>query len=147
MKVVLETFFDVSASRMFQEVQKTSHFFYITKGMVRFVPLSDLDETWKEGSHVMKMYLFGWIPFGKQTLHITYNAEQREMLDNGKGKFITKWNHLIRVEPVGVDRCKYTDAIEIEAGLLTFPVYLFARCFFRYRQTRWRKRLKTLHKK
>jgi hypothetical protein len=38
----------------------------------------------------------------------------------------------------------YMDRIEIEAGVMTLPVWLFANVFYRYRQMKWRKLLRSL---
>ncbi|MBN2003783.1 MAG: hypothetical protein JXA21_10535 [Anaerolineae bacterium] len=51
------------------------------------------------------------------------------------------WNHTIRFHPLGTEQLRYTDAIEIEAGLLTVFVWAFAHLFYRHRQRRWKKLL------
>jgi len=41
-------------------------------------------------------------------------------------------------------RCGYTDQIDIQAGILTPPIWLFAHIFYRYRQRRWRHLVRAL---
>jgi hypothetical protein len=43
------------------------------------------------------------------------------------------------VRPLEAGTCRYSDEIEIDAGLLTPLVWLFARVFYGHRQRRWQK--------
>jgi hypothetical protein len=54
------------------------------------------------------------------------------------GGLITTWNHDIEVTPVDTTTCRYRDRIEIEAGVMTPLIVLYARWFYRMRQRRWR---------
>ena len=56
-----------------------------------------------------------------------------------RGVLVPVWNHRLRVEPVSPRECRYTDRIELKAGLLTPLVWLFVAAFYRYRQMRWRR--------
>lgn len=55
---------------------------------------------------------------------------------------VTTWNHTIRLKPGAGGACRYTDEIEIRAGLGTPAVFLFAQVFYRYRQYRWHRFVK-----
>lgn len=58
--------------------------------------------------------------------------------DEGGG-LVRSWRHLIRVDPIGTDLCRYTDIVEIDAGPFTVIVAGFAQLFYRHRQRRWHK--------
>ena len=55
-----------------------------------------------------------------------------------RGGIIRTRNHIIQVAPVPCG-CAYSAEAEIQAGLLTIFVWLYANVFYRYRQARWRK--------
>lgn len=140
MRVHLESIFDCSADWLFDEVQKTESFFYVTKPLMKFIPENnDLADSWQEGKYRMKMYFLGIIPLGRQWIVVEKRKKQRVLRDNGKGQFISKWDHWIKIVNMSEKKSKYIDRIDIEAGLATIPVWLFAQVFYRYRQWRWGK--------
>ncbi len=51
---------------------------------------------------------------------------------------LKRWDHRIVVTPIGETRCGYTDEIDIDGGILTFFIWLYAHLFYRYRQARWK---------
>jgi hypothetical protein len=57
---------------------------------------------------------------------------------------ISRWDHLISIQSAGEDQSIYRDTINIDAGGLTFAVWLWAGWFYRHRQRRWRKVAKSL---
>ncbi len=59
-----------------------------------------------------------------------------KLLTEERGGVIRTRRHYITVEPLGDDRCRCEDRIEIDAGILTAVVAAFTRVF-RYRQRRW----------
>ncbi|MEI2419288.1 hypothetical protein V6O07_03370, partial [Arthrospira platensis SPKY2] len=72
-------------------------------------------------------------------LHIArIDDATRTMTSREHGGLVRIWNHDIIVTPTGVNSCDYRDCIEIDAGLLTRVVVLYARWFYRMRQRRWR---------
>ncbi len=70
--------------------------------------------------------------------------ERMEILSNERGGLIRTWNHWIKIDRSADGNALYMDRIEIEAGMMTLPVWLFANLFYRYRQMRWRKLLRSL---
>ena len=57
------------------------------------------------------------------------------MRDDGHSAFIERWNHLMSVEPDD-GGTRYTDRIEIDAGIATPIIAAFARRFYAHRQKR-----------
>jgi hypothetical protein len=51
---------------------------------------------------------------------------------------ITRWDHLISIEPLDDNQSIYRDTIDIDAGSLTLVVRAWANWFYRHRQRRWR---------
>ncbi|MCK5223235.1 hypothetical protein KAR04_00570 [Candidatus Calescamantes bacterium] len=58
------------------------------------------------------------------------------------GKIAKVWNHTIIIEKDTDGNARYTDIVEIKAGVVTFFVYLFAQLFYRHRQRKWKNLLK-----
>ncbi|WP_375402516.1 hypothetical protein [uncultured Sphingomonas sp.] len=87
------------------------------------------------------MRLFGLVPIGEQwivTSEPPAGPGRYLFRDNGRGGLASRWDHLITIETLEPARCRYTDIVEIEAGLLTPFVWSFARLFYTHRQRRWR---------
>ncbi|WP_374137484.1 hypothetical protein [Sphingomonas sp.] len=66
-----------------------------------------------------------------------------QMRDNGSGDLIKRWDHWITIEPIAPDRCRYTDEVEVSAGIFTPFIWLFALVFYAHRQSRWRALVKS----
>lgn len=64
--------------------------------------------------------------------------DEFEIYTNERGGPVHVWNHRLTFEPLGPDRCRYTDAIEIEDGARGLITGLFVRAMFRHRHRRWR---------
>ncbi len=100
-------------------------------------------EEFVPATYVVKMKAFGFLPLGRQAMQIEHPApEPGEQLprfllrDHGTGQLARVWHHEILIVPVTDQTCRYSDLLEIDAGLLTPPVAAFARTYFRHRQRR-----------
>lgn len=90
-----------------------------------------------------RIRLLGLGPAMPHEIHIVRLSEPELQIETReKGGLIRSWDHYMRIEPVSAVRCRYTDSIRIDAGLLTPLVWLFAAMFYRYRHRRWQKLLK-----
>lgn len=74
---------------------------------------------------------------------VRLDDQARELYSNEMGGMIRVWNHLIKIEHESHGRCSYTDQIDIHAGWMTFGVWLYAHLFYRYRQYRWKRLIRT----
>ena len=86
------------------------------------------------------MRVFG-IPAGWQVIGIRFpDAPEGEyhLRDEGRGRNIAVWDHLITVAPDG-DGTLYTDKVAIDAGWRTPLVAAFARNLYTHRQRRWQR--------
>lgn len=144
MLVIVKSVLNCNSGRLFNEVKKSKSFLYICKPLVQFLPLpaQPFPEEWKEGKYWVKVYLLGFIPFGKQWIVITIDQNQKHIRDNGYSKFISKWDHHIDLTDIGNNQTLYTDTINISAGMFTPFIVLFAHVFYRWRQKRWKKLIK-----
>jgi len=143
MRTRLTTVLDCPKERVWQEVQTARLLEYIATPLVRFEPLqpSRLPETWVEGKYLVRMKIFGWFSIGKQWVVISMppaGKDGYQIRDNGYGDHISKWDHWITIEDAPEGKTRYTDQVDIEAGLLTSLIWLFSQAFYHHRQRRWR---------
>ena len=132
MRAVISTELPASADRVWALTLRGDTLSYIARGLVGFGG-EGLPQAFTEGSAVeVRLWFFGVLPAWRHHLAIrSIDHQRRELLSNERGGLVRVWNHLIKVESVDAARCRYTDDLEIEAGL-------FAQGFYRYRQWRWR---------
>lgn len=142
------TILNCPPERAWQEVQTSRLLAYITAPLVVFEPVSppSLPERWAEERYLVRMRLFGRVPFGTQWIVITTpvmdgtaGRQHYELRDNGHGEVIAVWDHRIVLRETEDGRTHYTDQVEVKAGLLTPFIWAYASLFYRYRQHRWRK--------
>jgi hypothetical protein len=138
----VERFVELEATPdlVWQAVKTPAAFRTVTRGLLRMPAIANRDGEWHEGETVVGwVFLFGFVPFSRHHLHIAaIDNEHRVLRSQEHGGLVRLWNHEIEVEPISECRCRYTDRIEIDAGLLTPAVVAYARVFYRLRQRRWR---------
>jgi hypothetical protein len=138
----LSTYLPCKPEQVISHAATTRLFQYVAAPLIKMRPTDpkELPEVWSEGTYWVSMYLFGFIPFGKQAMVVSFPEQNGAFClhDNGHGTLINKWDHVITIEESG-DGTLYRDRLTVEAGILTPVVWGFAQIFFRHRQRRWRK--------
>lgn len=127
-------------------VKTPAAFRTVTRGLLTMPAIATRTDEWREGEVVIGwVFLFGFIPFSHHHLHVAeINASTRTLRSREHGGPITTWNHDIIVTALDGTTCEYRDRIEIDAGILTWLVGLYARAFYTMRQRRWRALAKEL---
>src|SRR5262249_55201088 len=134
-----------AAETLWRAVHDPQVLVQILKPLVSLKPVKPaaFPEEFVPATYVYRMKAFGFFPLGLQSIHIEHPPpEPGESLprfllkDHGSGQIARVWNHTITIVPISDHTCRYTDKIEIEAGLFTAPVLAFARTLFRHRQRR-----------
>ncbi len=146
MKVDLATTIALSPQDVWQAVQRPELLRHVAWPLVRFAPSGGVDwpAHFTEGEPIaVRLWLLGFIPFGRQwivpTVHPPSEGDWPQRLrDNGHSRLIRRWDHWISIEPDGAGATRYRDMVEIDAGVLTPLIGLFAHLFYRHRQRRWR---------
>jgi len=138
--VEMSTVLEATADAVWTKVKTPSAFRKVTRGLLAMPAIVGRRDDWHEGETVVGwVFLFGFLPFSRHHLHIArIDDATRIMSSREHGGLISVWNHDIEVVPIGQRACRYTDRIEIEAGIVTSLVVLYARWFYRMRQRRWR---------
>jgi len=86
------------------------------------------------------VWLFHLIPLSHHTIHvIDIDQNTRSVRTHERGGFLRTWNHTLHVEPIAADQCRYSDTVDIDAGVFTAAVAKAAVAIYRYRQGRWHK--------
>lgn len=135
-----------SADAVWSAVKTPAAFRRVTRGLINMPVIKERNDDWHEGENVIGwVFLFGFIPFSRHQLSIArIDDTTRTLTSREKGGLLKRWDHDILVTPVTPNSCTYRDRIEIDAGLFTPVVVLYARWFYRMRQRRWRELAKDL---
>lgn len=143
--VRVSTIFPGPASRIWELLLLKDSFLYVTRGVISY---ADTDQwptrLFTEGTTLTtRVRLFGLGPSSPHEVQVVRVDEaQGEIETKESGGLARVWNHRMRVEPVSGVASRYTDCIEVQAGLLTPLVWLFAAGFYRFRQRRWQQWLR-----
>lgn len=134
------TLLEAPAEVVWEAVKTPEAFRAVTRHLLTMPVIRRRHDQWCEGETVVGwILLFGVVPFARHHLHIARIDEStRTMSSREYGGLITTWNHDIEVVPIDAATCRYRDRIEIEAGVVTPVVVVYARWFYRLRQRRWR---------
>jgi len=142
MKVNRSIIIKTNPLHMWAELQKISALQQVASPMLVFKPIDGitLPEKWESGQeYALTISFFGILPLGKHTIKIiNIDEEQLEILTNESGTLTKVWDHLIKIEVLNNKNIKYTDSVEIKAGILTLFVWLFAYVFYGHRQKKWK---------
>lgn len=140
--ITITTVLDAPPDSIWASVLTPEAFHHVTRGLISFPALGRRDEPFHVGDSVSgPLRLFGVIPLGRH--HITVadvDRHERRLRTHERGGMVRTWNHDIEIEPIVGEptRCRYTDRIEIDAGVASGVVVGFAHVFYRLRQRRWR---------
>lgn len=142
MRVLVESDLPCDADRAWAAVQTSALLLEVVRPLVDVRPLpgEPWPERWPVGQTLRcRSYLFGVVPLGTRTLIFeSVDHAAREIRTREHDALVRRWDHRISVQPLGPGRCRYSDDITIEAGLLTPVVWLFAQWLYRHRHRRWR---------
>ena len=142
MKVHVESVLDCPPQKIWEALTHSASFLRVIKPIVSIKPLtpSQHPEKWREDLTVfVKPYLFGFIPMGPKKIYFeTIDHDSRFIQTRESDAFVNVWDHSISVINQGECQTKYSDTIEIKAGIFTPFVWLFAEYFYRHRQRRWK---------
>ena len=137
----IETELPTSADAVWRAMCHPASFSYVTRGILGVPALAGRTEPLREGERGTGWILL-WhvIPLWRHTIQVNaIDESSRTIRTTEHGGVVKVWNHDLRVEPAGEQRCRYSDTIEIHARRLTGLVARLARLFYRYRQRRWRR--------
>lgn len=139
--VHVETILPTSADRVWSAMLSPATFLYVCKGLFGFPSLAGRTEWLRVGERGTGwLFAFHVIPAYRHTIEIVeVDQDAGTIKTHEHGGVLKAWDHTLRVEPLGKQSCRYSDTVDIDAGVLTGAVVAVANGIYRYRQRRWRK--------
>lgn len=142
MHVNVATILPCSLEQAIAQVKTPRLLRHVAQPLITFTPLQPpvFPSVWEPGTYWVKLKLFGFLPFGKQAVVISYPPVDHgfAIRDDGHSFLIKTWDHTITITQEA-DGTHYRDHVRIEAGVLTPVICFFAQFFYRHRQRRWLK--------
>lgn len=138
--------FPAPKDKIWSKLQEIKTLQYIAAPYATFTPLeNNADFIWREGEvFQVRFKLFGFVPFGVHTIRIIrFSEAAHEVYTEECNPYVLIWNHKIYLRAIDKQTTQYTDEVEIFAGRKTAFVTLWAKAFYRHRQKKWIKLLKT----
>ena len=151
MKISKSTNIALSPEDVWREVQTPNLLQHIAWPLIQFHFVDPATFTYFNDRERFKvsLKLLGIVPLGEQWIVPSIHAERPEswpkrLRDNGFSKLVKTWDHWITIMPNDNGGTRYTDEIEVQAGIFAPVVWAFAWVFYRHRQHRWRGLARTL---
>ncbi len=147
MKASISTILDCQAETFWRYILKPESLRYVASPILKFIPIrGELDSSWDEGKlYEFRLFFLGLLPLGRHRIQLVeINQAENVIRSRESGQLAKVWNHTIRFGNLDHTTMRYTDEIEIRAGLLSFPIWVFAQFFYRHRQRRWKRFLRSL---
>jgi ligand-binding SRPBCC domain-containing protein len=139
---------DCPPERAWAHTLRTALLNRLTAPLLVFEPIDPdpLPAVWADGDrYLVRLWALGVFPLGTRrietsvtTLDPTPGEQAYCLCDEGSSDLASRWEHRMIVEEVREHRTRYTDAVAIEAGVLTALLWLGAQVLYRYRQYRLR---------
>ena len=140
MKAIVKRQLNIPADSAWNLVKQSQTLVYVCRGLLSFDGSDRFPKEWREGYiFSTRLKFFGIIPAWKHSLQfILISDKSMVIFTEEKGGIVQKWNHEIKFEIKSESSCFYTDTVEINAGIFTPFVWLFANVLYKYRQCRWK---------
>lgn len=139
--VHVETILPATANRVWSAMLSPATFLYVCKGLFGFPSLAGRTEplyACERGTGWL--FAFHVIPAYRHTIEVVEVDQATGTIRTREhGGLLKAWNHTLHVEPLDDRSCRYSDTVDIDAGLATSFVAAMATGIYRYRQRRWRK--------
>lgn len=139
--VHVETILPTSADRVWSAMLSPATFLYVCKGLFGFPALAGRTEDLHMGERGTGwLFAFHVIPAYRHTIEVVeVDPDTGTIRTREHGGLLKAWNHTLHVESLGEHISRYSDTVDIDAGIATGLVVAVATGIYRYRQRRWRK--------
>ena len=148
MRLRLSTDLDCAPERAWIHTLDTRSLNRLVAPLLVFEPVDpdSFPAIWADGGrYPVRLWALGVVPLGTHRIETTVRrldstpGERAYCLrDDGSGDLVSRWDHRMVVEETDENRTRYTDAVDLEAGLLTPLLWFGAHVLYRYRQYRLR---------
>jgi len=141
-KIIISSTLYNSAEKIWNKLLNIETLIEICKPMATFKSkLNEKEMKWEiNKGYIFKLFIYGFIPFGDHKIILKkLDKENKIILSNEYNKIVKIWNHLIIMENLGENEIKYTDEVEIYAGIFTLFTAIWAKLFYKHRQKKWKR--------
>lgn len=142
MKARISTLIATNENRMWDELQKTASLMQVASPILIFESRHgrELPAKWEvEKQYKFRIFAFGFVPLGMHDIIVKRIDRAKKEIFTNESSFLSRtWDHLLRVEKINEKFVRYSDEVEIRAGVLTLFIWLFAHVFYRHRQKKWK---------
>ncbi|MGN7778328.1 hypothetical protein ACTJJE_02230 [Mycolicibacterium sp. 22603] len=138
-RVHLETILPTDADRVWSAMQYPVTFLYVCRGLLSLPALAGRSAPLQVGERGSGwLFAFHVLPAYRHTLEVlSADPGTRTIRTHEYGGVLKAWDHTLRVQPIDENSCRYSDSVDIDAGMLTPVVVRVARGIYRYRHRRW----------
>lgn len=138
-RVHVETILPTDADSVWRAMQYPVTFLYVCRGLFGMPALAGRSAPMRAGERGTGwLFAFHVFPAYRHTLEIlSVDADNRTIATHEFGGVLKSWDHTLKVAAVTEMSCRYSDTVDIDAGVLTPVVVMIARGIYRYRQRRW----------
>ena len=146
-KIIVSSILNNSAEKIWNKLLNVETLIYICKPMITFKSKTkEKNMKWElNKEYIFKLFIYGFLPFGNHIIILDkIDENEKVIISKEHNNIITIWNHTIRMENNGEKSIKYTDEVEIYAGIFTFFVAIWSIIFYKHRQKKWAKIAQTL---
>jgi hypothetical protein len=142
MIAIISTVLDTNENDFWEKIIQPKSLQFVSAPILNFQSLraGELEVEWETGKlYEVKLYFLNFLPLGHHRITLTtIDRETNTIVSNESGLLAPVWNHAIRFNQIEENKIHYMDEIEIQAGLLTVFIWVFAHIFYRHRQRRWK---------
>ena len=147
MRLTVTTVLETDADTAWWLMKKTSTFLFLVRGLLGLSRSSDLPQEWTEGYELRtRLWFFHVLPAWRHELRILAVDETGRFVKTDEHSGLLAYRHTLAVEPISQSICRYSDTLELDDGLPARLAWPILQVFFRYRQMRLRKMVRSLIK-
>jgi len=126
-KHTISKVYPVSAQVLWEDILDPSALADSMKGSLTYSGLPT--EPVFEGQRiVVSIKRWGWFPMGRWTMDVVRRDDDRRILESSEfGSLVRNYRHRLEVEHLGDREARYSDHLDLDAGLLTnlmFPTFI-----------------------
>ena len=146
-KITICSKLDNSVNKIWDRILNIETLVEICKPMAAFKIITKENiKTWELNiEYTFKLFIYGFIPFGNHKIILeTIDTEKNIIKSKERNNIVKIWNHKITIENYGGKITKYTDEVEIYAGIFTLVIAFWGIIFYKHRQKKWKKIAKEL---
>lgn len=137
--ILVETGLPTTADKVWEAMKHPASLLYVTRGLLGLPALAGRTDPIHAGeAGTGWVFAFNLIPVYRHTIEVLDVDERtRSIRTHEHGGILKRWDHTLHVEPTSETTSRYSDTVEIDAGVLTRIMCIVSIGIYHYRQRRW----------